>query len=50
MCKEQLSLNFERFNLTAFAQDLHDQEEAGQEDEAKQAHSLLDPNAHRQHH
>ena len=35
--------------MEAFAQDLQDQEEAGQEDEAEQAHPLLDPHAHRQH-
>ncbi|MED6146442.1 hypothetical protein PIB30_034556 [Stylosanthes scabra] len=34
----------------AFTQDVPDQEEAGQEDEAEQAHSLLDPHEDRQHH
>lgn len=38
------------FDMAAFAQDFHDQEEAGQEDEAEQAYPLLDPHAHRQHH
>ncbi|KAG6396127.1 hypothetical protein SASPL_142268 [Salvia splendens] len=32
------------------AQDIHDQEEAGEEAEAEQAYPLLDPDAHRQHH
>ncbi|KAL6331612.1 hypothetical protein AAG906_011552 [Vitis piasezkii] len=32
------------------AQDLHDQEEAGEEDEAEQADSSLDPYAYGQHH
>ncbi|KAF3446223.1 hypothetical protein FNV43_RR11402 [Rhamnella rubrinervis] len=35
---------------TAVPQDLHNQEEAGEEDEAEQAHPSLDPHAHRQHH
>ncbi|XP_010656573.3 uncharacterized protein LOC100852602 [Vitis vinifera] len=34
----------------AVAQDLHDQEEAGEEDEAEQADSSLDPYAYGQHH
>ncbi|VFQ98750.1 unnamed protein product [Cuscuta campestris] len=34
----------------AVAQDVHDQEEAGEEAEAEQAGSVLDPDAHRQHH
>jgi len=33
----------------AFPQDVQDQEEACQEDEAEQAHPLLDPNEDRQH-
>ncbi|XXG51928.1 hypothetical protein AAC387_Pa03g0383 [Persea americana] len=34
----------------AVPQDLHDQEEAGEEDEAEQAHPSLDPHEDRQHH
>ncbi|XP_075092123.1 retrovirus-related Pol polyprotein from transposon TNT 1-94 [Nicotiana tabacum] len=34
----------------AVTQDIHDQEEAGEEAEAEQAYSLLDPNEDRQHH
>ncbi|KAL3525840.1 hypothetical protein ACH5RR_014212 [Cinchona calisaya] len=34
----------------AVAQDIHDKEEAGEEAEAEQADTLLDPNAHRQYH
>ncbi|RXH73108.1 hypothetical protein DVH24_012792, partial [Malus domestica] len=34
----------------AVAQELHDQEEAGEEDEAEQAHPSLDPYEDRQHH
>ncbi|KAG5225968.1 60S ribosomal protein [Salix suchowensis] len=34
----------------AVTQDLQDQEEAGEEDEAEQAHPSLDPHEDRQHH
>ncbi|KAG4946938.1 hypothetical protein JHK87_042945 [Glycine soja] len=37
-------------DLTAFPQDLQDQEETRQEDEAEQAHPLLDPHENRQYH
>lgn len=36
--------------FAAVAQDLQNQEEVGEEDEAEQAHPLLDPHENRQHH
>ncbi|KAK9269093.1 hypothetical protein L1049_000862 [Liquidambar formosana] len=36
--------------IKAVPQDLHNQEEAGEEDEAEQAYSSLDPHEDRQHH
>ena len=36
--------------IAAVAQELQDQEEVGEENEAEQAHSLLDPHEDGQHH
>jgi len=36
--------------FAAVAQDFQNQEEVGEEDEAEQAHPLLDPHENRQHH
>lgn len=35
--------------LTAVSQNVEDKDEAGEETEAESTHSLLDPDAHRQH-
>ncbi|KAI5353992.1 hypothetical protein L3X38_006886 [Prunus dulcis] len=45
-----LSLSSPFLPLSAVPQDLYNQEEAGEEDEAEQAHPSLDPFEDRQHH
>lgn len=40
-------INFLRLTVVAVAQDVHNQEEAWEEDEAKQAYPWLDPSPYR---
>ncbi|KAL2346674.1 hypothetical protein Fmac_000674 [Flemingia macrophylla] len=45
-----MSFAFDLGLCAAFAQDVQNQEEVSEEDEAEQAHPLLDPHENRQHH
>ena len=53
LCHTALELGTNIWNgfiFVAVAQDLHNQEEAGEEDEAEPPHPTLDPHEDRQHH